>query len=454
LQAQSSVRRNSELALLIVALMVGAGAIVLVGLARDVDKGVIEAVPLIASASVAYIVAHIFMRRIARQADPMILPLIAVLNLIGLAAVYRLDPTPGGYGPTQVTWTAVSIVFLIGTLFLLRDYRILARYKYIFGFAGLFLLLLPLSPLGAEINGARLWLRLGPLSFQPGELAKIALVIFFAAYLSERKEVLAVASRRLGPLHVPDVKHFGPLLVMWGLSLAAMFFLKDLGSSLLFFSIFLAMIYIATARVIYAAFGLVLFAIGATIGYGLFAHVQLRVQTWMDPFNPDTISNESFQLAQSLFAFATGGLFGTGWGLGRPDIIPAAQTDFIFSVIGEELGLMGAAAVVVCFMLLVARGLRIAMNTNDDFGQLLTAGLITSFGLQTIIIMGGVTRLLPLTGITLPFMSLGGSSMLSNFILMALLIRISDQTATTPDPALTGEILIGGRGPVTEGAAS
>jgi cell division protein FtsW (lipid II flippase) len=285
----------------------------------------------------------------------------------------------------------------------------------------------------------------GSFSFQPGELAKVCLVIFFAAYLAERKELLAIATRRIGRIHFPDIKHFGPLLVMWMLSLAVMFFEKDLGSSLLFFSIFLVMLYIATARIAYMLVGLVVFAAGAYAGYVTFSHVQLRVQVWLDVFNPRLISDESYQLAQSLFALATGGLFGTGLGQGRPDLIPAAHTDFVFAVIGEELGLLGTAAVVVCFMFLVGRGLRIALGARSDFGQLLAAGLIVSLGIQTIIILAGVIRLLPLTGITLPFMSYGGSSLLSNFVLMALLARVSNQNAADPDPAQTGEILIGGR---------
>jgi cell division protein FtsW (lipid II flippase) len=442
---QSPVRRNRELTLLIIALLVGGGAIAMVALARDIDDRLNTAAPLIATVAVGYVGTHILVRKLARQSDPLILPLIAVLNLIGLAAVYRLAPEPDGYGPAQVVWTAVGLLCFALTLILLKDYRILARYKYILGFAGVVLLLLPLSPLGTTINGARLWLRFGSYSFQPGELAKICLVIFFAAYLSERKELLAIASRKVGPIHIPDPKHFGPLLLMWGVSLLTMFYLRDLGSSLLFFSIFLVMIYVATARIVYMAFGTVLFAAGAAIGYSLFSHVQLRVQTWIDPFNPDYIQSDSFQLTQSLFAFATGGLFGTGWGQGRPDIIPAAQTDFIFAVIGEELGLMGTAAVIVTFLLLIARGFRIALSCRNDFGQLLACGLTAIFAIQTFIILGGVTRVLPLTGITLPFMSFGGSSLLSNFILWAIVIRISDQNASEPDPARTGEILIGGR---------
>lgn len=441
---QSAARRNNELALLILALIVGAGAMVLVALARNVDR-VAVAVPLIVVVAGGYIAVHFFVRRVARQADPLILPLVAVLNAVGLAAVYRLDPKPDGFGPAQVTWTAVGLAFFAITLFWLRDYRIIARYKYIFGFGGVLLLLLPITPLGATINGARLWLRFGGYSFQPGELAKVCLVIFFAGYLAERKELLSVASRKIGPLHVPDVKHFGPLLVMWAVSLAVMFYEKDLGSSLLFFSIFLVMLYIATARFVYMLFGFLLFGAGAFIGYQIFDHVQERVATWIDVFDPDIIQNTGFQLAQSLFAFSTGGLFGTGLGQGRPDLIPEAHNDFVFSVIGEELGLLGTAAVLVCFLLLLARGLRVALNSRDDFGQLLASGLITILGIQTFIILAGVTRVLPLTGITLPFMSFGGSSLLSNFILIAILLRISHQIVAEPDPARTGEILIGGR---------
>ncbi|MEA2517422.1 MAG: hypothetical protein QOG16_1260, partial [Actinomycetota bacterium] len=277
------------------------------------------------------------------------------------------------------------------------------------------------------------------------EFSKIFLVIFFAAYLAERKELLSIASRRLLGMRIPDVKHFGPLLVMWSLSLAVMFYAKDLGSSLLFFSVFLVMIYIATARGVYLAAGASLFALGAYLGYEKFGHVQERVQVWLDVFDPKHVQNEGFQLAQSLFALSAGGLFGTGLGQGRPDLIPAAHTDFIFSVLGEELGLLGAAAILLCFLLLVGRGLKIALAQRDPFAQLLAAGLTVVFGIQTFIILAGVTRLLPLTGITLPFMSYGGSSLLSNFILVAILARISHQGASAPDPAMTSEILIGGR---------
>ncbi|CAN5712398.1 FtsW/RodA/SpoVE family cell cycle protein [soil metagenome] len=439
---QAAGRRNAELSLLILALMLGGGALALVALARNADEVSVTA-PLVAAVVVSYVIAHIVLRKLAPQADPLILPLTAALNALGLAAVYRLSPDR--YGPIQVTWTVLGIVCFIAALFAVKDYRALARFKYIFGFAGVGLLLLPITPLGLTINGARLWVGVGGFTFQPGELAKICLVVFLAGYLAERKELLAIASRRVLWFHVPDIKHFGPLLVMWGLSLAVMFFEKDLGSSLLFFSFFLVMVYIATARVVYLAFGTALFAAGAYFGYQMFVHVQDRVTVWLNVFDPRLIRDEAFQLAQSMFALATGGLFGTGLGQGRPDLIPAARTDFIFAVIGEELGLLGTAAVLLCFMLLVSRGLRAGMTATSDFGQLLATGLTTILGIQTVIILAGVTRLLPLTGITLPFMSFGGSSLLSNFILVALLARVSHQTTSEPAPAHTAEILIGGR---------
>ncbi len=443
--AQAAPRRNSELSLLILALLAGGGGLALVALGRNANKPD-AAIPYVAALIACYIVAHIVMRRFAREGDPLILPITALLNAIGLAVVYRLTTAEEQFGPAQIVWMVIGTLCFIGVLLLVRDYRVLSRYKYILGFVGVGLLLLPLAPgIGATINGARLWLRIGGYSFQPGELAKICLVIFFAAYLAERKELLAIASRRFMGMHLPDIKHFGPLLVMWGLSLAVMFFERDLGSSLLFFSIFLVMIYIATARIVYVAFGFTLFGVGAYFGYQLFSHVQLRVQVWLDVFDPQRINDEGFQLAQSLFALATGGLFGTGFGQGRPDLIPEAQTDFVFSALGEELGLLGTSAVLLCFLLVAARGLRIAINARDDFGQLLAAGLTAIFAIQTIIILGGVTRLLPLTGITLPFMSYGGSSLLSNFILMALLLRISHASAAEKPAEHTAEILIGGR---------
>lgn len=446
-----AARRNSELSLLLIAFILVSGALALVTIARRPNSfNLTDPAPYVVGLTVAYLVVHGFMRKVAAFADPLILPLAAILNGLGLAAIYRLEGTrpdiPEGIAGSQVLWAVLGLGLFLGTLLVVRDYKTIAGYKYVLGFIGVGLLLLPMTPLGKTVNGARLWIGMGSFQFQPGELAKLCLVVFFAAYLADRKELLAIASRRIGSFHIPDFKHFGPLLVMWGLSLSVMFFEKDLGSSLLFFSIFLVMIYIATARFVYMGIGLALFAAGAYLGYSSFTHVQLRVTTWLHALDSRYISDESYQLAQSLFAFATGGLFGTGFAQGRPDLIPAAHTDFVFSVIGEELGLLGTSAIVLGFMLLIARGLRIAFNARDDFGQLLAAGLTAILGLQTIIILAGVTRLMPLTGITLPFMSYGGSSMLSNFVLLALLVRVSHQTVAEPAPAQTSEILIGGRG--------
>jgi len=445
-QAAAGVR-NRELSLLILGLIVGGGAVALVALARD-EAEVGIAAPLITVLVLAYVAAHVVVRRFAPSANPLILPLAGIVNGLGISAIFRLSEYERyeNVASAQLTWTLVGIGCFVATLIVVRDATVLTRYKYLFGFAGVGLMLLPLVPgIGEEINGAQLWVEIGPINFQPGELAKICLVVFFAGYLAERKELLSIASRRVLGIHIPDIKHFGPLLVMWGLSLAVMFYLKDLGSSLLFFSIFLVMLYIATARLVYVATGGALFAFGAYIGYQSFSHVQGRVRVWLDVFNPKLINDEGFQLAQSLFALSSGGLFGTGLGRGRPDLIPAAHTDFIFSVLGQELGLMGAGALVLCFLLLVGQGFRIAVLHRDDFGQLLASGLTTILGIQTFIILAGVTRLLPLTGITLPFVSYGGSSLLSNFILIALLVRLSDQTARQSPPAHTAEILIGGR---------
>lgn len=290
---QAAARRNAELWLLILALMIGVSAVALVALARTVEA-VSTALPLVLAVVVGYVIAHVVIRKTAPQADHLILPLVAALNLIGLAAVYRISPER--YGVAQVMWIVVGLALFAATLLIVRDVRVLARYKYLLGLAGVGLLLFPLTPLGKPINGARLWVELGPLTFQPGELAKIALVIFFAAYLAERKELLAIATRRFLGMHFPDIKHFGPLLVMWGLSLAVMFYEKDLGSSLLFFSIFLVMLYIATARVAYVVAGSALFVAGAYVGYRTFTHVQRRVEVWLNVFDERLIEDAGFQL--------------------------------------------------------------------------------------------------------------------------------------------------------------
>ncbi len=373
--------------------------------------------------------AHLAVRRFAPRADPTLLPLAALLNGIGFVMITRLDrdrPAADALGPAQAVWTAVGIAAFVLVLVVVRDSRVLARYRYTFLLLGLVALLLPLVPgIGLEVYGARLWAKVGPITFQPGEAAKVLLVVFFAAYLVEKRELLASGTRRLGRLHLPDPKHLGPLLVPWLVSILIMVREKDLGSSLMFFAVFVAMLYIATARSAYLIAGLLLFVAGAAAAYQLFGHVQVRVSTWIDPW--PVYQGKGYQLVQSLFAFGTGGVAGTGLGLGSPGKIPQVSTDFIFSAIGEELGLLGTVAVVVVFILLLGSGIRIAVRSEREFPKLLAAGLAITIGLQAFVIMGGVTRVIPLTGITLPFVSYGGSSLVANYVALALLLRIADE---------------------------
>ncbi len=342
------------------------------------------------------------------------------MNGLGYVFIARLDEHLAGL---QATWTALGIAAYIGTLLVVRRTRSLERYRYTFMFAGLALLLLPLVPgVGREINGARIWVSLGPVNFQPGEFAKIALAVFFAAYLVEKRELLAVTSWRVGPFMLPDPKHLGPVLLAWGVSLVVMVMEKDLGSSLLFFALFVVMVWVATERPAYLFVGTSLFAVGAYAAWWAFEHVQQRVTIWLDPWKEDLIRAEGFQVVQASYALAFGGLTGTGPGLGSPDRIPAAETDFIFAAIGEELGLVGATAVLAAYLLMVGAGLRIASRAEDPFDKLLATGLSALVGIQAFIIMAGVTRLLPLTGVTLPFISYGGSSLVANYVLLAILV--------------------------------
>jgi len=330
----------------------------------------------------------------------------------------------------QLLWITVAAAAFVLVALLVRNYELLAQYKYTLGIVAL-LLLGSTMVFGTEVNGARLWLEIGSLHFQPSELAKVLLVIFLAAFFAEKHEVLSISTHRVLGVPVPEIKYFVPILLMWGVSVFIMIFQKDLGSSLLFFGIFICILYVATARKTYVLLGACLFALGAFLCYLAFAHVQVRVLTWLHPFNPATIQKASYQISQSLFALSSGGLSGSGLGLGYPKFIPSVTTDFIFSAVGEELGLLGAAAVVMMYIVFVARGIKVALRQRDDFGKLLALGLTSVVALQAFIIMGGVTRLIPLTGITLPFMSYGGSSLLANFLLLALLLVLSHRGATT-----------------------
>ncbi|MBM3673162.1 MAG: FtsW/RodA/SpoVE family cell cycle protein [Actinobacteria bacterium] len=372
-----------------------------------------------------YVLAHMAVLQFAPNADPSLLPLAAMLNGIGFVTISRLDPD---LARTQVGWMAAGMAAFFGTLVVVRRIRTLERYRYTFLLLGLLALLLPLAPgIGKTINGARLWVGIGPINFQPGEAAKVLLVIFFAAYLVDKRELLSSGSRRLGRLVLPSVKHLGPLLLAWAVSILVMVMQKDLGSSLLFFAVFGAMLYAATERAAYLITALVLFVGGATIAHRLFDHVQDRVTTWLDPW--PVAADEGFQVVQSWFAFGTGGFSGTGLGRGNPQLIPNAPTDFVFSAIGEELGLIGAVAVIAAILMFVGSGFRIALEAERPFPKLFAAGLTVIMGVQTFVIIGGVTRVIPLTGVTLPFISYGGSSLVANFVVLGLLLRISDDNA-------------------------
>jgi cell division protein FtsW (lipid II flippase) len=429
-----SRRRNVEAALLVLSAFIAVGGWWLSRLGQTPSGNVpVEGVVKYAIVFVGlYLIAHAAVRRLAPEADPLLLPLAALLNAIGFVLISSLERPIGnpGLADAQVRWLAFSIVAFVVTLAVVRDVRGLARYRYSMAALGLGLLLLPVLPgLGREINGARLWIRLGPLNFQPAELGKIALVVFFAAFLAERRELLAVATRKLGPVGLPETRHFGPVVAAWGISMLVLVMEKDLGSSLLFFGIFVVMLWVATARPAYVLAATGLFALGAVFAYNQFAHVRARITVWQDPFATATTSG--YQVVQSLFALATGGAWGTGLGLGRPDLIGkfSVHTDFIFSALGEELGLAGTTAVLTASALFTMRAFGLATRCRDDFSKLLASGLATLLALQTLLIVGGVTNLIPLTGVTLPFMSYGGSSLLSSFILVALLVRISDEVA-------------------------
>jgi peptidoglycan glycosyltransferase len=424
------LRRRTELGLIVLASVIVAGAYTLASLGRTSSIPA-NIGPFLAVVLGLFVAAHIAMRRLAPGADGLLLPIAALLNGIGYVFIARLDETsnhPQGLAAAQAGWTIIGIGAFVGTLIFVRRVRDLQRYRYTFLLIGLFLLMAPLLPgIGREINGARIWAYVGPISFQPGEFAKVVLAIFFASYLVEKRELLGMATfPRFRPL-LPDPKHLAPVLLAWGFSIVIMTAEKDLGSSLLFFALFMLMVWIATERTAYVGVGGVLFAGGSFMAYKGFSHVHDRVQDWLDPWQH--ASGSGFQVIQSWFAMAWGGVAGTGLGLGNPDRIPVASTDFIFAAIAEELGLLGSAAVIFCYVLLVGCGLRIAVRADAPFEKLLATGITILLGVQSFIIMAGVTRLLPLTGVTLPFVSYGGSSLVANYVLLALLARISDDTA-------------------------
>ena len=422
-------QRTVELGLLVLASIITVAAYGLTSLGRAAALPA-DIVPFLVIVVLMLFTAHVVVRRLAPNADGLLLPLAALLNGLGYTTIARLNP---GLADSQSAWTLIGLVGFTVTLLLVKDVRRFAPYRYTLALIGVALLLLPLVPgLGVQINGARIWLRVGPFSIQPGEFAKIVLAAFLAGYLVDKRELLAISTRRLGPLHLPDLKHFGPLLLAWGVALIVMVAERDLGSSLLFFTLFVVMVYVATARSAYVFTGAGLFAAGALLAYQLFGHVRVRVEIWIDPFADP--KGAGFQIVEAAFALADGGLTGTGLGLGTPGKIPFAATDMIFAAIGEELGLLGATAILATFLLFVSAGFRVAIRARHPFEKLLAAGLTALIGFQAFVIIGGVLRVLPLTGVTLPFVSYGGSSLISNYIALALLIRISDRNSSEIQP--------------------
>jgi cell division protein FtsW (lipid II flippase) len=416
-------RQGTALALTVLALGLSVGAYVLAGLGKRGQVPVTLA--LYGSIfAVGFFVAHLAIRRFAPRADPALFPVAAVLTGLGFAMIFRLS---GGLAAEQATWIAVGLALFVLTLAVIRDHRQLDAYTYTIGLIGLVLLLLPIVPgIGRTINGARLWVAIGPFTFQPSELGKVLIVVFLASYLNDKRELLAVGTSAIGPVRLPALKHLAPLILAWATSLAVLFLEKDLGASLLYFAIFVVMLWVATGRATYLVIGAALFAAGAAIGYLAFSHVQGRVEIWLHALDARHVFDQGYyQLAQAQFGMATGGLVGAGLGRGSPGLIPYASTDFIFAAIGEELGLLGTAALLLLFLALVGKGLRTSLEAQDGFGRLLAAGLSTILAIQAFVIVGGVTRVIPLTGVTLPFVSYGGSSLISNFVLLALLIRVS-----------------------------
>jgi len=430
--------RNRELGGVLVAGLIAGTALASVTIARESEISA-SAASYAAVFLGLYLAAHIVVRRTAPYADGALLPLTAVLTAFGLVLNYRLEPDDGG---RQALWVLIGLGVFAATLIALRhDYRVLESYRYLFGVAAVLLLLLPSVPgLGERVNGVKLWVDVGPLQFQPGELAKIFLILFLAGYLREKREVLAQGR----------LKDFGPLLAIWGAAMLVIVQTNDLGSALLNFGIFLAMLYVATGRALFVAAGLALFVGGAALLYNALDRVHERVTIWLQPWTEERVlcalngklefrqDCASYQLVKSLYSIANGGFGGTGLGEGTftstdgAELIPALRTDFIYSAIAQELGLIGAAALLLCYMVFVARGMRIALRAGDGFSKLLAAGLTFGFALQTFVIVGGVLRIVPLTGITLPFVSYGGTSIVANFLLLAGLLLLSNRANSPP----------------------
>lgn len=433
-------RRRVEFGLITLSGLITAGAYVLASLGERSSMPA-KMVPFAVFVLSLLIAAHFAIRLLAQGADPLVLPTASLLHGLGYVMIARLSDRWAGL---QATWSLVGVSAFVVTLLVLQRPGDLRRYQFTSLALGLGLLLLPLVPgVGFTSGGARIWVSVGAINFQPGEFAKILLAIFFAAYLAERRELIAGGRRTVLGVSIPEGRHLAPILVAWAVSVVVMVGERDLGSSLMFFTLFVVMLWVATERIGFLVAGLTLFSAGAFVAYRLFDHVQTRVDIWLHPW--DQYTGSGYQPIQGLFALANGGFGGTGLGLGDPGAIPAAHNDFIFAALGEELGLLGSTAILAAFVLLVGAGMRTALRAQRDFEKLLAIGLTTIVAVQTFIIVGGVLRVVPLTGVTLPFMSYGGSSLVANYVLLAIIIRISHSTSVSlheiPDSAAITERL-------------
>jgi len=433
---QLPARRRTELGMIILVFVLASGFYALsnLGQAAALPAGII---PFLVLVFVLMLVAHLSLRWLAPQADPVLLPLAALLNGMGYVFIAGLNH---GEASAQAVWTGVGVTAFVVTLAVCPRAINLERYRYSLALVGVILLLLPLAPhIGEDINGARLWVHLGPLSFQPEEFAKLALGIFFASVLAERAELLATGTRRFGRWLVLEPKYLAPLLAAWGVSLLVLLAENDLGSSFLFFALFVGLLWVATGRAAYLVVGAVLFIGGAVFALDVIHHAQTRVQAWLDPWAH--FATSGYQIIEGWFALGAGGMWGLGPGQGNPGIIPEASTDFIFAAIGEEIGLVGVSALLIAYLLMVGSGLRVAVRSQRSFTKLLATGFSLLIAVQVFVVVGGITRLIPITGITLPFVSYGGSSLVSNYILLAILLRISNDNAT--EQALAAERAVG-----------
>jgi cell division protein FtsW (lipid II flippase) len=442
-------RRTAELVMLVFAVLIVVAAEGAVEAARDGHFSsrlvTYAAVPIVVG-----VVTHLVIRRVAPYADPLLLPIVVLLNGLGLVMIHRLDlglksqaeqygnTYDGAQAPTQVVWTALGVALFIALIVLVRDHRVLQRYAYTLALAGVFFLMLPavLPSRFSQVNGARIWIRVAGFSLQPGEFAKILLTIFGAAYLVQKRDVLALAGRRIMGIDFPRGRDFGPLLAAWLICIGVLVRGHDLGTSLLFFGLFVVLLYVATERASWVIVGVLMFAGGAYLSYQLFGTVQTRVSVWLHTFSPHYDAT-AYQLRQSLFGLGTGGIFGAGLGKGHPELVPLPATDFIASSFGEEIGLFGLVGLLVLYAVFVSRGIAAGLAVRDSFGKLLACGLAFLIALQLFVVIAGVTRLLPETGLTTPFLSYGGSSLLGSWAILALLLRVSDaarRPATTPPP--------------------